>query len=449
MQWSITGTLFEPDGKAASGQVEIQTFELARRQWRSVAKARLDAKGNFAINLNLGDGPQLPAVRLCETVKARETPRVLAEGALVQVEPGKRVHLAFGDIERLGDQAVARRERSAPFSARDDYLLAGTPRAVAQLTVNMAALRVNPQLVTRAQPASSQLKTQAALSKQLEAQSVELNQKVLLINNLEREKQTHANELKQAQLKISTLEKQLKDKPAAAGNEQIELATQQIRLNLNEQILRQATEFELKESDLQRTLNLRNQEIAQFSERIRDLTKASREAAEEAARAREESEELKAQLDTQVDADQLYGNIARQLQQAQTQLSKDGVPYRLGRVSLNLKTLVTGNSLTLPTLSDLKNKGSAGLFTDVALEYLPEVDDGPDTAPAGITVPDFSDLTETLARRLARDLGLELEAAYQSVGDSGQPVGQAVRQLPAKGSEVALGERVLVVFTQT
>ncbi|MEB3734261.1 hypothetical protein ULF88_09490 [Halopseudomonas pachastrellae] len=87
MQWSITGTLFEPDGKAASGQVEIQTFELARSQWRSVAKARLDAKGNFAINLNLGDGPQLPAVRLCETVKARETPRVLAEGALVQVEP--------------------------------------------------------------------------------------------------------------------------------------------------------------------------------------------------------------------------------------------------------------------------------------------------------------------------------------------------------------------------
>ncbi|MAG67730.1 MAG: hypothetical protein CMK74_18005 [Pseudomonadales bacterium] len=447
MQWSITGTLFEPDGKAASGQVEIQTFELARSQWRTVAKARLDAKGDFAINLNLGDGPQLPAVRLCETVKARETPRVLAEGALVQVEPGKRIHLAFGDIERLGDEAIARRERSAPFSAADDYLLAGTPRAVAQLAVNMAALRVSPQLAVRAQPASTQLKTQAALSKQLEAQSVELNQKVLLINNLEREKQSHANELKQAQLKISTLEKQLKDKPAA-GNEQIELATQQIRLNLSEQILRQATEFELKESDLQRTLNLRNLEIAQFSERIRDLTKASREAAEEAARAREESEDLKAQLDTQVDADQLYGNIARQLQQAQSQLSKDGVPYRLGRVSLNLKTLVTGNSLTLPTLSDLKSKGSSGLFTDVSLEYLPDGDEPADDAPSGITVPDFSDLTETLARRLARDLGLELEAAYQSIGDSGQPVGQAIRQVPAKGTEVTLGERVLVVFTQ-
>ena len=68
--------------------------------------------------------------------------------------------------------------------------------------------------------------------------------------------------------------------------------------------------------------------------------------------------------------------------------------------------------------------------------------------PAGVTVPDFSELTESLARRLARDLGLELEAAYQSVGDSGQAVGQAVRQLPAKGSEVAAGERVLVVFTQ-
>ena len=44
-------------------------------------------------------------------------------------------------------------------------------------------------------------------------------------------------------------------------------------------------------------------------------------------------------------------DLSLQVQQAQSQLSKDGVPYRLGRVSLNLKTLVTGNSLTLPTLS--------------------------------------------------------------------------------------------------
>jgi len=450
MQWSITGSVFEADGKPASGQVELQLYDMPKRLWRSAAKGNLNARGDFALKLNLSEEQMLPAVRLCEAGKAKEPSRVLAEGGLIKVEPGKLVRLSYGDIERLGDNAVARSERDSPFSAADDYLLAGMPKEVVKLTLNMASLRLSPQVV-RAQPqvqpvSSTQLKLQADLSKQLEVQSLEINQKAQVISNLERDKQSTGNDLKQAQLKIQTLEKQLQSKPAAAGNEQIELATNQIKLQLNEQILRQSTEFELSNTSLQRNLNQKNLELAQASERLETLSKQRSEAAAEAARAREESERLKSQMETQVDAGELYSNIAKQLQQAQSKLNEDGVPYRLGKVSLNLKTLVNGNSMTLPTLAELDTRNS-GIFTDVALEYLPDNSATQSVEPV-VTIPDFSELTETLARRLAGDLGLQLEAAYQSVGESGQGIGQAIRQIPAKGKTLPPGESVLVVFSQ-
>ena len=450
MQWSITGTVFEADGKPATSQVELQIYDMARQVWRSVVKGSLNSKGDFALKLDLAEEQILPAVRLCEPSKAKEPSRVLAEGGLIKVEPGKLVRLSYGDIECLGSNAVARSERAAPFTEADDYLLAGMPKEVAKVTLSMATIRLNPQLI-RAQPqvqpiSSTHLKVQADLSKQLEVQSLELNQKAQLITTLERAKQTTDNDLKQAQLKVQTLEKQLQSKPASAGNEQIELATHQIKLQLNEQILRQSTEFELSTASLQRNLNQKNIEIAQFSDRLEQLSKQRSEAAAEAANAREESERLKSQMDTQVDAGELYTNIARQLQQAQNKLNEDGVPYRLGKVSMNLKTLVNGNSMTLPTLAEL-DKRNSGIFTDVALEYLPQSSTSQNTEPL-VTVPDFSDLTETLARRLASDLSLQLEAAYQSVSGSTQSIGQAIRQIPAKGSSLPPGDSVLVVFTQ-
>lgn len=100
----------------------------------------------------------------------------------------------------------------------------------------------------------------------------------------------------------------------------------------------------------------------------------------------------------------------------------------------------------MPTLADLNNKGAAGMFTDVNIEFLPDSNEG--TGEDLVNVPDFSDLTETLARRLARDMGLNMDAAYQSVTDPSQPIGQAIRQLPAKGTQVAPGESIMVVFTQ-
>lgn len=452
MQWRITGTLYETDGKTANGQIELQAYDVPRQRWYSLAKSNLSAKGELNLTLELNDNKLLPAIRLCEPVKANKTVRVLAEGGLVRIVSARLGHLAFGDMVRLGDQAVARSERAAPFSSSDDYLVVGAPRPATQSgpkVATMATMRIKPDLVLQPHATlnSSQIRAQAILTKQLEEQSFELKNKVEQITTLEKSQQTLDKDLRQAQLQIQTLEKQLKARPTSNINsEQIELATQQIRLTMNEQIIKQATEFEIQQSTLQRTLNARNIELSKMSERVQELSTASNKALEEAARVQEENEELQGQLEGQVNAGDLYSSIAQQLQQTQAQLKEDGNAYRLGRVSLNVKTLLSGNQMTLPNRADLL-KSNPGLFTDVSLEYLPDSIDQDETEP-GVAVPDFSELTETLARRLAGDLGLQLEAAYQSVGASEQSIGQAIRQLPAKGTQVAPGDSVLVVFTQ-
>lgn len=459
MRWSITGVVLEADGKPARGTVHVQIYDLERKAWRVQAKGALDKEGRFTLNTTLGPGGQLlPAMRLCEASAARQPTRVLAEGGLVQVTSARAITLSFGQVQRLAENAIARHERSEPFSKRDDYMVAGVPRppapkvtaATAGMTLTGAPIAafVQPQLVE--QPSSAQLRMNADLSKRIKQQDSELKQKQTQVVRLEEDNLKAAQELRLARKRIATLETQIKKKPAPDRSrpvdEQFTLATESMKLNLNEQIIRQAADYDIRALDLQRTINAKNLEIASYTERLEELSRVSSEAMQEAVNARTEADQLKQQMNTQVGAGELYANIGKQLREAQTVLDDEAVPYRLGRVSLNLKTLVAGNQLTMPTLADLNNKGSAGIFTDVNLEFLPGA--GEPSEEDRVSVPDFTELTETLARRLARDMGLNLDAAYQSVSDTGQPIGQAVRQLPAKGTQVQPGESIMVVFTQ-
>ncbi|MGH1450772.1 MAG: PASTA domain-containing protein [Pseudomonadaceae bacterium] len=458
MQWSITAVVLEADGKPASGTLQVQIYDLARNRWRAQAKATLNAQGQFSVKTRLDPGAILPAMRLCEPSEARQPTRVLAEGGLVKKASDQAVHLSFGRIQRLAQNAIERSDRNAPFDQQDDYLVAGMPApstsktsaTTARMAINAEPMRAYVQPQVLEQPTAKQLRMTADLSKRLEQQDIELNQKQVQMVQLEQNHLKATQELHQAQSRIATLENQLKAKPAAPStkpiDQQFTLATETMKLNLNEQIIRQAADYDVRALKLQQTINSKNLEIATYTERMQELSKVSRAALEEAAKAKAEADQLKQQMNSQVGAGELYANIGKQLQEAQAALDTEAVPYRLGRVSLNLKTLVAGNKLTMPTLADLNNQGAAGMFTDVNLEFLPNA--AKDATEELVSVPDFTDLTETLARRLAKDMGLDLDAAYQSVTDASQPIGQAIRQLPAKGTQVSPGESIMVVFSQ-
>jgi len=127
MQWSITAVVLEADGKPASGTLQVQIYDLARNRWRAQAKATLNAQGQFSVKTRLDPGAILPAMRLCEPSEARQPTRVLAEGGLVKKASDQAVHLSFGRIQRLAQNAIERSDRNAPFDQQDDYLVAGMP----------------------------------------------------------------------------------------------------------------------------------------------------------------------------------------------------------------------------------------------------------------------------------------------------------------------------------
>ncbi|MFN3580083.1 MAG: hypothetical protein ACK4VV_06385, partial [Pseudomonas sp.] len=335
MQWSITGVVLEADGKPATGNIQVQIYDLGRKTWRVQVQGALNAQGRFALKTNLVPGGQaLPAMRLCETSAAGQPARVLAEGGLVQVASATAIHLSFGQVQRLAGNAIARNDRTAPFGQADDYLVAGVPRApaptVTAATARMTMASAPIATVAMEQPSTVQLRMNADLTKRIEQQDTELNQKQIQVAKLEESNLKANQDLHMAQSKINILENQLKTQPAVAAatttkpiNEQFTIATETMRLNLNEQIIRQAADYDIRASNLQQTINAKNLELASYTERLQELSKVSSAAMEEAAKAKAEADQLKQQMNTQVGAGELYASIGKQLQEAQSALDSE------------------------------------------------------------------------------------------------------------------------------
>ena len=197
---------------------------------------------------------------------------------------------------------------------------------------------------------------------------------------------------------------------------------------------------------LQHDLRLREDQIASLRDQLGELELDRDKHREELAGARDEVEKLRDQVGGEVEVESLYVNIGRQLRQARQHLADDGIPYRLGKVSLSVKTLVGdgGNKLFMPNLADFP-RIAAGALADMTFEFQPT---GDDEAGTTVVVPDFSGLTETAARRLANAQGLRLEMAQEARGDRDVGVGQAFKQTPSKKERVPAGGTVLVVFAQ-
>lgn len=198
---------------------------------------------------------------------------------------------------------------------------------------------------------------------------------------------------------------------------------------------------------LHHDLRLREDEITSLRDRLQETEQERDLRRDELEQVRNESKTLRDQLDGEVEVESLYANVGRQLQQASRHLRDDGIPYRLGKVSLKVKALVGngGNRLFMPNLADFP-RVAEGALADMTFEFHPTEDAAVDAA---VAVPDFSGLTETAARRLAQAAGLRLEPAHEDARERRDVgAGQAFKQTPSKGASVPRDSTVLVVFAQ-
>ena len=122
--------------------------------------------------------------------------------------------------------------------------------------------------------------------------------------------------------------------------------------------------------------------------------------------------------------------------------------YKLGSVSINLKTLVSldqeGKYQVQMLDASKATKVNTAAISDMKINILSK---GDTAAPANPnTVPQLVGFTETAVRQRLIPLGLKLVPIYQTT--ESHPYGQAFQQKPAQGSALPADRKVTVIFAK-
>lgn len=456
MRLVVSGRVLTPEGDPAARQtLALQHFVIGRNAWRQAGRVNTAADGTFRQELEIPEGEWAPGLRLVEA-PAGTPPRVVAEGGLLHAERG-RLHLDFGEVEQLGDEAFLRASDREPFAQRHAYQVAGSPHPPSQqpLAGVLRTLRDGrPGVVFEGAvdtgrdgiPGIVESPRIAELTEQISLRDDELRVQRNAVERLEAQVSARERDLVAAETRVAELSEALQRSEREAGGADVDLGRLADRLLAasKEEVISMSQAFQRKELDLERTIASRDEELTIRKRTIDRLEGAVKAQAEALGRAERDLDGLRQQLETQVDASALYSNLARQLKSARDQLEAEGVPYTIGKVSVNAKAVLGsgGRQLLLP---DVANPTLGGAVADLHFEFLPGA--VPEPGAGEVEVPDFSEMTESAVRRAAAAAGLRVAPGYESRG-GGAPLGQAVRQAPEAGTRVAEGATVHVVFTK-
>ena len=146
----------------------------------------------------------------------------------------------------------------------------------------------------------------------------------------------------------------------------------------------------------------------------------------------------------QVSTESVFSRISEDVGLAARQLSESASPYKLGRVTMNIKAILgaDGADLYLP------NAGMANSETPLSsidLELIPDETAPSHTANQNLVAPKLIGLTESAVTKLLRQSGLKLKSSRMVVSEKTKN-GRAVKQLPAEGTPLIAGQTIRVTF---
>lgn len=196
-----------------------------------------------------------------------------------------------------------------------------------------------------------------------------------------------------------------------------------------------------------------SQELALKNELILSKEQEKKQVVAELTQTKESIAQLNQTVEASVSraapVNEVYRQIVEEVNTASkvTKADPDNA-FTLGNVTLNLKTFVRqdddGLKLQLVDAgkADSANEGSVSDLTIDVVGQEPTTSGHATTAIA----PKVLGLTETAARKRLAQFGLKLDAIYQA--SKNQIVGQAFKQSPAAGDDLAAGAKVTVIFAK-
>ncbi|MEX1367435.1 MAG: PASTA domain-containing protein [Nannocystaceae bacterium] len=189
--------------------------------------------------------------------------------------------------------------------------------------------------------------------------------------------------------------------------------------------------------------------LAQLASAQAELADAQTElssAQTELADAQQQITTLQEQLSGSSSIGAVVENVGNQLKATQQSLRSSGAPIQLGKISMDLKVMPSGDGTSFSFVAPGQPGVEGAALSTLHLDF---VDQSPvPEPPAAVTVPDLQGLTELAVRRVASSLGLGVKSLLQAVADDGpvEQAGRAIRQIPAAGAGVDPGTVITVLF---
>ena len=384
-----------------------------------------------------------PRIQLTVRPPRVRNPRVIAE-----IPAGARgATIDFGVIE----------VRQEALFAIGDTTFFGFSKAVvdrlggSDLEVLAELRRQIETLSNQARQLSAQLSTVTAQNGELQQSITQLNEEktrlesqIATLTTQNGQMQRTNNRLR-GELDTANQERAAATEAAAAFRVQTEALGGQVG-QLNSRVLQLNTQI-LQLNDQVLTVESRNRALAADRQILQttntDLSANLAAAQQERAAAQTTIDDLKESINTRTSLGDLVANVGTELRTAQETLAGSGSPFKLGRLSMELKVVPSqhGTGFNFPTRDEVQRISGDSLsvvnfdFSSVTPVTFP-VD------PSLVEVPDLAGMTEVMARRVVAAAGLGLQTGLLAVPRTVEGVSQAgrvVRQIPAAGDRVAPG----------
>jgi hypothetical protein len=207
----------------------------------------------------------------------------------------------------------------------------------------------------------------------------------------------------------------------------------------------QVTELEAVTKGLSEAITSQNQSEEQWQEKTKELRVALATQTAKAQVKETQLDQVRNQIKKAVKTEDVIARIGQDASRAAQSLRDKGLPYKLGRLHLNMKTVMMpdGKSLYLP---DAGMSAADTALTEIDIELLPD-EDALNTQSDELACPNLLGLTQTAVITNLMSQGLKHQSSIAAVVKENEH-GRAIRQIPEAGQPIVPGTLIRVIYGQ-
>jgi len=204
-------------------------------------------------------------------------------------------------------------------------------------------------------------------------------------------------------------------------------------------------ELEAITTELTSIVKTQNQTELQWRDQTKELRVALATQTAKAQVKETQLDQVREQMKQAVKTEDVIASIGLDASRAAETLRDKGLPYKLGRLNLNMKTIMMpdGKSLYLP---DAGVSATDTALTEIDIELLPD-EEAINSKSEEMTCPNLIGLTQTAVITNLVAQGLKHQSSIAAVKND-KKHGRAIRQIPRAGEPVITGTVIRVIYGQ-